>query len=62
MQEAFEYLMKGLSTPPEFAPSFVMETYASSAALDLVLSQKKEDEKLHSVQFETRTMTEHERR
>lgn len=66
MQEASENLKKKITMPPviafhAFHCQFVVGTEAFSVALGVVLAQKKQDEKLQTIQFLSRTITEQER-
>eukprot|EP00737_Agarophyton_chilense_P002014 gb/GEZJ01002279.1/.p1 GENE.gb/GEZJ01002279.1/~~gb/GEZJ01002279.1/.p1 ORF type:complete len:384 (+),score=41.68 gb/GEZJ01002279.1/:2514-3665(+) len=66
MQAAFEDLKKKMTTPPvlafpDFDSPFIVEKDASSVALGAVLSQKKEDGKVHPIQYASRSMTPAER-
>ena len=66
MRAAFECLKEKLTTPPvptfpNFEEPFVVETDASSVCLGAVLAQKKEDGRIHPVQYASRTMTPAER-
>lgn len=67
MQTAFERLKEKLTTPlvlafSDFDAPFVVETDASSVVLGAVLAQKKDDGKVHPIQYASRTMTETEKR
>lgn len=62
MREAFVELKEKLTSPPllalpDFDEPFVVETGASSIAVGAVLPQKKEDGKIHPIQYASRTMT-----
>ena len=66
MMSAFEVLKQRLTSPPvlafpEFEAPFIVETDASSVAVGAVLAQKKEDGKVHPIQYASRTMTAAER-
>ena len=66
MQEAFDELRIKLTSPPVLAYSdlekpFVVETDASSVSVGAVLVQKKEDRKIHPLQYASRTMNTSER-
>ena len=61
MQEAFDELrIKLTSLPvlayPDLEKPFVVETYASSVSVGAVLDQKKEDGKIHPIQYASLTM------
>lgn len=62
MEVAFQDLKRKLTTPPllafpDFDLPFIVETDASCLSLGAVLAQKKEDDKIHPIQFASRTMT-----
>ena len=66
MRTAFQKLKQGVTSPPRLAlPNFdvpfVVETDASKVAVGEVLAQKKEDKKIHPIQYASRTMTEAEK-
>ena len=66
MRVAFDTLKERLTSPPllafpDFDAPFVVETDASSVAIGAVLAQKKEDGKVHPIQYASRTMTAAER-
>ena len=66
MRVAFDTLKERLKSPPllafaDFDVPFVVETDASSVAIGSVLVQKKEDGKVHPIQYASRTMTAPER-
>lgn len=50
-----------LLTFPDLSRPLIVETDASYKALGAVLAQKKEDGRVHTVQYEIRTMTSAER-
>lgn len=67
MQKAFEDLKNKLTTPqvlayPDFETPFIVEIDASSVVIEVVPAQKKEDGKVHPVQYASRRLTEQERR
>ena len=67
MQEAFEKLKLKLTSPPvlafpDFQRPFVVETDASSVAVGAVMAQRKEDRKVHPIQYASRPMTSAERK
>ena len=66
MTDAFNTLKEKLTTPPvlsfpNFDDQFIVETDASNVSVGAVLSQKKEDGKVHPIQYASRTMTKQER-
>ena len=65
-EEAFENLLKLLTTPPvltfpNFEVPFILETDASGSGLGAVLSQKQEDGAIRPVAYASRTLQKHER-
>ena len=67
MQQACDELrIKLTSAPflayPDFEKPFVVETDASSVSVGAVLAQKKEDGKIHPIQYASRTMNMSERK
>ena len=67
MQQAFDELRIKLTSPPvlaypDFGKLFVVETDASSVSVGAVLAQKKEDGKIHPIQYASRTMNKSERK
>ena len=67
MMASFEELKQKLTSPPvlsfpDFDQPFIVETDASNLSLGGVLAQKKEDGKIHPIQFASRTMTDAEKK
>ena len=66
MRKAFQNLKQRVTSPPllalpKFEEPLVVETDASSVAVGAVLDQKKEDKKVHPIQYASRRMTGTER-
>ena len=66
MQQAFEELRIKLTSPPilaypDFGKPFMVETDASSVSVGAVPAQKKEDGKIHPIQYASRTTNTSER-
>lgn len=67
MERAFEDLKLALVIPPilvfpNFQKPFFADTDASAVTLGAVLSQRKEDEKIHPIKYASRTTTSVEKR
>ena len=67
MEDAFRTLKQKLTSPavldfPDFNQPFIVETDASCLSLGAVLAQKKEDGKVHPIQYASRTMTDAEKK
>ena len=67
MQEAFEKRKVKLTSPPVsafpyFEEPFVVETDVSSVAVRAVIVQRKEDRKVHPIQYASCTMASAERK
>lgn len=67
METALDTLKKAMTSPPvltflDFEQAFLVETDASSVAIGAVLAQRKEDGRVHPVQFASRTMSTSDRK